>query len=340
MKDIVVSVASSEVSLVDGAASMTVSVQNQTSTPERIVLSTVVAPATGGPAITIERALREIQPGTMEQYLVTFARGDAVPGRYDLKFIASPSEEATEEYAERAGRLSVVVPAPKEEPKPKFRWWPIAAAAVAILLVIGAVTFLLTRPDTVALPNVVNQPQAEAVSTLTSLGLSTGISFKPGIKPLGVVESQEPAAGTRVKEGSQVNMVVRTSTELPELKAMTAKEALAQLQALGFTTMATAKAESTAAAGTVLAQDPKPGTPLALDDRITLTIATPVLVTVPPVIGREFQLAGAILQSFGLGSSRGACITGRCLVVDQRPAAGTRVPAGTSILLILQPLIG
>jgi beta-lactam-binding protein with PASTA domain len=362
MKDIVVSVASSEFSLVDGSASMTVSVQNRTAAPERIVLSPVVAdytplsaqasvPAGAGPAISIERALREVPAGMMEQYLVTFARGDTAPGRYDIKFIASPSEEATEEYAERAGRVAVVVPAQQEKPQPSFRWWPVVAAALAMLIVVVVGAFVLTRPDSVTVPDVVGRTQAEAQSSLASEGLRPAVTTTPGIKPLGVVVSQQPAAGAEVKKDAQVTVVVRSPLELVNVTALSADAAKAQLKALGFTKVSAVNKESRVPPGTVQKQDPQPKTPTALDDQITLTIATPVLVPVPDVIDLDEREAIVELHKAGLsvsllnpcvpihaGAQPGQSVI--CKVRHQQPAPNTRVPEGNMVTLNLAAAVG
>jgi serine/threonine-protein kinase len=172
---------------------------------------------------------------------------------------------------------------------------------------------------------------------LGGLGLSTGVSYKPGIKPLGVVVSQQPAAGTEVKKGSQVDMVVRSSTELPDLRAMTAEEAQEQLKALGFTKVATVSLTSTEAAGTVLAQAPQPGAALALDDQITLTIASQG-ISVPPVVGHEFHNAVRLLENAGLSVRQSHVCPSfiLCTVVAQNPPALRVVPPGTNVVLILR----
>lgn len=295
MKDIVVTVKLDELALDERPASMTVSVINQDPAPERIVLTAIIkkftpllapAIATGatstpdaplaegaGPETTIEHALRDIAAGAGEDYSVSFARGKAVPGRYDVWFIASPSDEATEEYAGRAGQLVVVVAKKNEESPPPFPWWKLIAAVVALLVVVAGVAFVLTRPGSIPVPDVVNQPQAQAEQALASAGLVPAVTKTPGVKPLGMVVSQQPAAGAEVDKDAKVTILVSTSVRVPGVRGSLVNDARTTLRAQGFTTLVIHPQWSFKPTGTVLKQDPLDGTPVALDDPITLTIA-------------------------------------------------------------------
>jgi beta-lactam-binding protein with PASTA domain len=89
----------------------------------------------------------------------------------------------------------------------------------------------------------------------------------------------------------------------------------------------------------VLKQDPQPKTPTALDDQIILTIATPVLVPVPDVIGLDEREAIVWLHNAGLSVSR-LCFSTICKVRQQQPAPNTRVPVGSSVALSVWPVVG
>ena len=66
----------------------------------------------------------------------------------------------------------------------------------------------------VKVPNVVNHTQAEATTTLTSLGLTVGTVTQQSSStvPSGHVISESPAAGTVVAGGTAVSLVMSTGS--------------------------------------------------------------------------------------------------------------------------------
>lgn len=351
MKDIAVTVAAPEVVLSTGAGSMTVSVTNRTTAPERLVLTAVASgsPMTastaqvGGraPATTIERPLREVPGGQTEQYVVTFEGTDAVPGHYQVRFIASPSDEATEEYADRGGALVVVVP---ERPvavvaRKRVPWW-LVAAGMALLLVIGAAVFVLTRPKSVTVPDVVGKTQAQAQDTLGAVGLGASEKAVPGVRPFGVVVSQDPAAGSSVGVSSTVAISVRVGVTVVDVEKVPIATAQAMLRAAGLTNVSVVRQPSEAPVDTVISQTPGPGAQAAPDDPVALTVASAPLVTLPNVNGREIALAMQALEALGVVPvQQNRCPTipfaPRCVVVNEVPAPGTQVPRGSTVILVV-----
>jgi hypothetical protein len=64
-------------------------------------------------------------------------------------------------------------------------------------------------PDTVAVPSLIGQTRSEATTTLTNAGLQLGlVSSEPSAQEAGTVIRSDPAAGTDVELGSQVNLVL------------------------------------------------------------------------------------------------------------------------------------
>jgi serine/threonine-protein kinase len=64
-------------------------------------------------------------------------------------------------------------------------------------------------PDTVAVPNLIGQTRDESNTTLTNAGLQLGsVTQEPSAQEAGTVIRSEPAAGTDVERGSQVNLVL------------------------------------------------------------------------------------------------------------------------------------
>jgi membrane peptidoglycan carboxypeptidase len=75
------------------------------------------------------------------------------------------------------------------------------------------VTIFTSNGSLSAVPNVVGQKVSDAQKALTSAGFSVKISGSGG--PDAVVQSQDPAAGTGAKQGTQVTLTVASSSSTP-----------------------------------------------------------------------------------------------------------------------------
>ena len=130
---------------------------------------------------------------------------------------------------------------------------------------------------------------------------------------------------------------------LPDVRGAGYPQALSLLATLGFE-VGSAWGSAGAAPGTVTAMSPPPGTALGIGARITLEVAPDpsAAVTVPGVVGLEADDAVAAIRAAGLSAiveqttnSAGRSPPGR--VWTQTPGAGSRVPAGVSVRLAVQP---
>jgi hypothetical protein len=152
MSTITLAVTSTSVTATGGPLPVTASVTNSAAVPARVVLG--VFAAAGAPESApghrawaqVDRPLREIAPGTTEQYTVTLTPppGTAA-GDYLVRLIAYDADRPPEEYSDQAQQLTVVVPAGPAPAKKGVPWW-IYAVAAALVLVIGVVAFLVLRP--------------------------------------------------------------------------------------------------------------------------------------------------------------------------------------------------
>jgi serine/threonine-protein kinase len=93
---------------------------------------------------------------------------------------------------------------------PWILWAGLGAVALVIILIIVALSSGGGGGSTtVAVPNVVNKTQDEAVAALTKLGLKTNpVSIPNDTVAAGVVYATDPPAGNKVKKGSRVNLSV------------------------------------------------------------------------------------------------------------------------------------
>lgn len=257
-------------------------------------------------------------------------------GTYGLKLIAYPADRAPEEYSEHGQVVQVLVPAAPPAPPPKKRPWLFVLIALALVLLISAVAFALTRGGSVIVPDVVGQPAAEAEATLRGLGLDVAVEAEIGTEPFDVVVRQAPAGTSDVDAGSSVLLVVRVGIFVPDVTGAPVEAAVAQLGDSVVTSQESE--ESDAPPGTVIRTEPPAGTQVGQGSSVLLVVAQQRTVEVPSLIGQDMNSARSRLQGLGLSSQvvRGGLCSGflqTCVVVSQIPGPNTRVPLGTAVTL-------
>ena len=93
-------------------------------------------------------------------------------------------------------------------------------------------------------------------------------------QPAGYIVGQVPDPGTTVEVGSGVTIKVSTGKiTVPDVKGRTEAQARADLTVAGFKVDVSYQVTSSASAGTVLAQSPDAGTPLARGETVAITVA-------------------------------------------------------------------
>ncbi|MGA0009704.1 MAG: PASTA domain-containing protein [Candidatus Nanopelagicales bacterium] len=120
-------------------------------------------------------------------------------------------------------------------------------------------------------PDVTSLNETEAVNALIAVGLQYEVSRTSSSEAAGEVISQTPSAGEQVPPGTVVSLVVSNGElGVPDVVGLTSAEARATLRNEGFR-VKEQEVESDKV-GIVLKQDPAPGTELALDSIVVLTV--------------------------------------------------------------------
>ena len=218
------------------------------------------------------------------------------------------------------------------------------------------VTIVSARgPTSANVPNVVGLSVPKAFARLQAAGLKGKTRAIASRRPKDTVLSQSPAADNQAQKGSTVVLTISKgggTVAVPRVVGLTEAQATAKLGGLGFRTRIT-RIPSTKTEGLVLSQVPaqgvkaKRGSVVGLDvsdgpptTTNTTTTTTTTTTTqnstaskVPNVVGMGQAQAIAKLQaadyradSYPVASSRP-----RGLVLQQRPPAGTRVPAKSPV---------
>ena len=225
----------------------------------------------------------------------------------------------------------------------------IAIGLAVLLALIGFFVYRgLAGPGTIGVPNVLNESVAVAKANIEGLQLHmTPVTYatNPTVAQ-GSIISQHPAAGTQVKPGSDVAVVVSKGNAVPvpvpNVIGLTLADATSALNVkqLGIKTVSVTSWNSSVIPGTVLAQQPAGGTTVNTGSTVTLTLlAAGGTYPVPDVTGAPQGSAGGTLGQYGLvvGTTSMACsaTVANGNVASTSPTAGTPVTQGTVVNLVV-----
>ncbi|MFE3634156.1 Stk1 family PASTA domain-containing Ser/Thr kinase [Streptomyces cellostaticus] len=198
--------------------------------------------------------------------------------------------------------------------------------------------------DTFAAPSFVGNSYATAqkMAENRSLKLAPPTRKPCENQPKGNVCDQDPTAGSDVKKGDTITLVVSTGAPkvtVPDVLGIQYDQAEAQLKKKGFEVQKKTET-STQTPGVVTKQDPDGGTSRQKGSTIVLTVAkAEEKVAVPDVTGKTCDEAKAELQSKGLAPNATCNDTptdnpdddGK--VLSTTPAAGSEVAKNTPVAI-------
>lgn len=190
-------------------------------------------------------------------------------------------------------------------------------------------------PERYTVPDLAGKSVNDADSALAELGLLLGTrtdAFSDSI-PTGMIISSTPAAGTQVRRGTNIDIVVSKGADLvalPSYIGLSADQAMSELGDAGFRPTQELAYSDKVAAGNVISQTPAAGN-VQRGTVVALVVSQgPEFVTVPKVTGKKVSDAARILEDLGLKYTTNK-VSGT--VTSQTPKAGTKVKRGTVIKL-------
>ena len=184
-----------------------------------------------------------------------------------------------------------------------------------------------------SVPSLVGDSQGSAESELAEKGFVVRVEAQPADDAIGKVLSQNPNAGTRVPEGTEVTIVVATNRTMPDVVGLTEDEARAALQDAGAELIETQTRPSSEPDGIVLESNPAAGQAFVSRESITLVVAGPF--TVPDVIDQTEESAKASIEAAGLVPEVEYVTSDKTVrtVVETVPGPGEAVPEGSVVQL-------
>ncbi|SES27896.1 serine/threonine protein kinase [Streptomyces sp. yr375] len=240
--------------------------------------------------------------------------------------------------------------------RPRRRQNQKKSNASTILLVVAAALVLVgavligkwvfsgdgVNNQTVTVPSLIGQTQADAEKQLTNSDLKLGTVTQKACEdqPKGKICGQDPNPTTKVKKETAVNLVMSTGAPkvvVPTVLGKTLDEAKTLLEGDKYQfTVETKEEVSTEEAGTVLEQNPGLGDEVEKGTTITLTVAkAEEKSTVPDVSAKSCDDAKNLMQQNNL--------QGNCVEVDTQdpnlvgkvvqtvPAIGSQADKGSAV---------
>ena len=203
-------------------------------------------------------------------------------------------------------------------------------------------------PAPVIVPDVVDLSLADATTTLNAAGLDLGNTSEQSDEtvPEGDVISQDPAAGTEVAAGSEVDLVISSGpapVTVPSVTGLNLADATSALEADDLVVGNTSEqSDETVPEGDVISQDPAAGTEVEAGSAVDLVISTgpaTVPATVPNVVDDSLAVATGKIEAadlvVGNTSEQSSETVPEGDVISQDPVGGTEVEAGSAVDLVI-----
>ena len=196
--------------------------------------------------------------------------------------------------------------------------------------------------ERIKVPELLGLTQDAAVAELAKANLkvgSTSSSFSPTVDE-GFVISSNPPAGSDIKKGALVSLVISKGIQqmaLTSFVGLSSDQALNELNSLGAVVITKYEYSDSVMVGKVISQDPDGSTPVAKGAKITLVISKgPSSIAVPKVIGKTLDEATLILENLGFKvKSKTIGNKKNKVVIGISPKYDTKVKPGSTITLTL-----
>ncbi len=240
----------------------------------------------------------------------------------------------------------------EEEERRRRLFWAAVVAAILVGLLVG---FALTRDTTTKVPSVTGSELNVAIAVLQQNGFSVGeIKRVEREAPAGEVLEQDPAAAPPANEASldcdfltffcskpQVTLTVSSgpgSAGVPSTAGLTLSAAETKLEQAGFGAQVERVNSEKVEEGLVIHSEPPGGqTAVRGTDVLLIVSSGPKLATVPVLVGAQRSVAVQQIRGRGFVPSveeeTSSAPAGE--VIRQSPHAGSQLPAGSTIEIVV-----
>ncbi len=287
----------------------------------------------------LARSLREPDGNFVKRILDSDAPTQAIPViRERNEYI---HQQEIEDKNKRAGKVN-------------FRIVRMVIAAI-VLIGLFVTLFLIGRNiynnnfriSEILVPDVTRESEEEARNILVGKGLQMIVvgSETSNTVPEGMVISQAPEKNTMVRQGSKIEVVISSGPKkipVPEVVKSSYTDAANEIEAVGLNIGSVeAVVTDKYPKNFVLEQDPKPGQEVLPGTEVNLKVSKipePEIVSVPSVIGLQFDDAEAFLNQYKLEVGKVTYQHSDAqlgVVIDQSPLPESDVEEKTRIDLVV-----
>jgi serine/threonine-protein kinase len=218
----------------------------------------------------------------------------------------------------------------------------VAIGALAVGAVVAGGTHVVDSSQHVSVPDLTELTPAEASRALAAAHLDDGRARYRVTRefPPGVVVGQSPQPFARARRSSAVDVVVAvapTPAIVPDVGLGDANAAEKYLRELHFEPVRVYAYSDSVATGRVISQLPRPGDTASTGGNVALVVSLgpgSSVQSVPSVIGKRLSAVRPALVSARVFARELPVIArgvAEGVVVDQVPAAGSRVTVGTTV---------
>jgi serine/threonine-protein kinase len=258
-------------------------------------------------------------------------------------FVAALESAMAGGYFETVAVAEEPVEALEEEDRRNWRRIALIALIVLALLALAIGAWLLLTPDKTRVPDVVGKRSGTAAQILQNRGFEVDVvPIQSDTVPEDRVAGQRPDPGTEAEEGSLVTITVSSGpgeATVPLVQGLPADEAADRLREAGFKSEQRREFSDSVRSGRVIETTPPEGTSVRRGSTVTLVVSRgKEKVAVPDVEGRSREEAERLLRDADLQpavTEREDADADPRTVLEQDPAAGTRVAKGRTVDLVV-----
>jgi serine/threonine-protein kinase len=293
----------------------------------------------------LEQARAAIQSGEPGQRTASMAAlAGVAAGRYAAAAAVSAPPAAPPPGTGSFDVIDTGYVPPEEEPPHRHALWPWLVLLLVLLLAGGGVAaYLVLRPHKEVVPGVVGEPFTAAQAQLQNKGFTVSQLQVTNAKPSGTVIAQNPLAGVKAKEGSNVSLTVSSgpgNTTVPTVVGETLQQAKSSIQIANLKVGKVVHQTSTQyAKGQVIDTSPTAGQQPPVGTRVTIFVSSgPPSVQVPDVTGEDEGQAKSTLQSRGFNVTTTFQVSTTDTpgtVLSQNPAGGKSAATGATVTLVV-----
>jgi len=228
----------------------------------------------------------------------------------------------------------------------RLRRWPAIALAALVLLLIGLMAWVFTRPEQIDVPKVTSMQLRDARERLDKAGFeNVAVERESSLAKVDQVLAQEPDPGEQAARADVITLVVSAGpgdVRVPSVEGLTRARAIKELRADDLEPSVTRRASDEFEPGIAIGTSPREGTEIERRSRVTLFVSSgPEEIEVPNLVGLSLDSATSRLDRLDLTYrvTREDSDRPEDEVIGQDPGADSSLePGGTVELTVSQPV--